>query len=117
MIRMRNFIVFLMSLIFFIASIVYGADCRITEETTGFRDTEAMKALIKTDRYKYNTGNSGPYEKMVYKLLLEKRSVFLDKGEKAELLKVDQLDEETIMQIRIADKGVMWIMGIDLKCR
>jgi hypothetical protein len=114
---MRNVIVVLMSFIVLFASIAYGLDCRITEGTMGFRDKEALDAVMVAERHKQSSGDSGPQRKLVYRLLAEGRLVDLGKGEKAELLKVDQMHHESIMQIRIPDKGVMWIAGPDLECQ
>lgn len=114
---MKHVILGLVSSVILFASTVYGADCRISEGTMGFRDIEAVAIAQTVDRYKQATGDSGPQVKTAYKLMAEGRLVDLNKGEKAELLKTDQLNGESVMQIGIDGKGVMWIMGADLECR
>ncbi|MDR3605431.1 MAG: hypothetical protein P4L38_12435 [Syntrophaceae bacterium] len=113
---MKHVILGLVSSVTLFASIVYGADCRISEGTMGFRDLEAAAIGQAVEMYKQATGDAGPQRKTGYKLLAEGRLVDLNKGEKAELLKTDQLNGESVIQIKIDGKGVMWIMGIDLEC-
>lgn len=43
-----------------LTSIAYGANCRITEETMGFRDREAHALSVAAEIYKQATGDSGP---------------------------------------------------------
>lgn len=83
----------------------------------GYRDREALAISGAAEMYKQATGDSSPQKQAAIKLMAEGRLVDLNKGEKAELLKVDQLNEETIMQIKINGKGIMWLWGIDLECR
>ncbi len=92
-------------------------DCRITEVTTGFHDEEALDAAMRAERYKQFSGDSGPHRKLAFKLQAEGRVLKLDPGEEAELLKVDQMHGQSIMQIRITGKGVMWVDGTDLERR
>ncbi|MGO8882047.1 MAG: tetratricopeptide repeat protein [Desulfomonilaceae bacterium] len=92
------------------------ADCRITKATAGFRDKEAFRAAVVATS-KQVEGDFEPVRNLTYWLLAEGRIMNLDKGEKVELLKVDQMDEESIMQIRIPGKGVMWIAGPSLECQ
>jgi hypothetical protein len=99
------------------SSIAYGVDCKVTEETMGFRDWEALKLGWAAEVYKQGTGDAAPQRQVAYKLMAEGKLVDLSKGEKAELLKVDQIREETVMQIKVKGKGIMWIMGIDLVCK
>lgn len=114
---MKCIIVGVVSFVALCVSVAYGADCRITEETVGFRDWDALKLGWAAEVYKQATGDSESQVKVGYKLMAERKLVDLNKGEKAELLKVDQIKEDTVMQIKVKDKGIMWIMGIDLVCK
>ena len=54
--------------------------------------------------------------KMFHKMMAEKRLVNLNKGEKAQLIKLDKICELKIMKIRIPSKGIMWVTEFDLEC-
>lgn len=101
----------------FCTSLAYASDCWITEETMGFKDWEALKLANATEAYKQATGDAKPQIKAAYQLQAEQRLVDLSKGEKAELLKISQLNNESVMQIRVGKKGIAWVNGIDLECR
>lgn len=99
------------------ASLVYGSNCWITEETSGFRDLEAAIILLAVQTHTFRSGDIRAEKKATKELIDSGRLLLLSKGEKAELIKVSKLSNETIFQVRIGSKGVMWIMGIDLECR
>ena len=76
------------------ASFAYSSDCWITRNTSGFRDWKALEMLATAFAHTRATGDEQLHREAVRGLLAEGRLITLDKGERAEVLQVNQLKRD-----------------------
>lgn len=91
---MRRLTLCFLVVVSFCASLAYSSDCQIIRNTAGFRDWKALEMIAAAYTHKKVTGDEQLHREAVRGLLAESRLINLDKGDKALVLKVDQLKNE-----------------------
>jgi len=115
---MKNLLIFtFMFIIIFAGNALAQKNCVVVNDTTAHVDKKTMAEYLGAYKVGRETGNMTGFWQANVRLSSQKRILDADAGEKAEIVVIENIGDESVAQVKIPGKGSVWIETRDLKCK